>query len=115
MSLVSFAKTVELSELVNVLSELRLEVCSLVGVDDVTLSELIQHLSSLREHSSSFCFVGSLAEIANEVTHGLSVVAVQKVALLSLADSLQGGLMVCHLACFVLKFYKIGHSRYPVN
>lgn len=113
MSLVEYGP-LKLSELVNVLSELRLEVSSLVSVDDTALSELIEKLSSFRKHSSSLSLISGLAEIAYVVTHGLCVVVIEEIVLLSLTDSLQGRLMVCHLfVCF--KVLQIGHSRYPVN
>ena len=78
-----------LSELSDVLSCARLEVCSLLPVDDVLLSKLVEHLLELWEHCLSCFLVLLVAEVAEVVAHSLSVVAVVKSALLVLADALE--------------------------
>ncbi len=107
-------KKLRLLELINALSELGLEVSSLVSMDDTALSELIEHLCCLGEHSCSLSLISGLAEIANEITHRLCIITIKKIVLLSLANSLQGRLVVCHFVC-CFKVLQIGHSRYPVT
>lgn len=75
-------------ELVNQLSELALEVTSLVSVDNMLLSELIEHSAYLRELSSCLCLVGSSTELANCVTCGLAIVTVGEVVGKGLLDAL---------------------------
>ena len=78
-----------LTELLDVLAQLRLEVCSLVLVDDVNLSQLVQSLLHAWVHCDSLFLVCCSTKLANCVTHCLSVVAVVKSSLLLLTDSLE--------------------------
>mgnify|MGYP003554449368 FL=1 len=78
-----------LLEFCDVSAELRLQVSSLVLVDVVSLSELIQHLLNSRIHSLSFSLISCCAELTNCVTHGLCVVSVAQSSGFSLSDSLQ--------------------------
>ena len=79
-----------LSQLVDVKSEARLEVSGLVLVDNVGLSQLVQHLLYLRIQSDSLFLVGHSAELAHCVTHRLCVIVIVKRPFLLLADSLHG-------------------------
>lgn len=78
-----------LLEFCDVCAELRLQVCSLVLVDVVCLSELVQHLLNSGVHSLSFSLISGCAELTNCVTHGLSIVSVAQSSGFSLSDSLQ--------------------------
>ena len=77
-----------LRQFVDVDRQLRLQVSSLVLVDDVNLSQLIQHLLYLWVHGNGFSLVCSCTELSNGVTHSLSVIAVMKSSLFFLSDSL---------------------------
>ena len=85
-----------LSELVDVLSELALEVSSLVLVDDVDLGELVEERRYLGEHSSCLILVGSKTESLDSVAGGLGVVAIVLATSSDLASPLDCRLMVCH-------------------
>lgn len=78
-----------LLEFCDVCAELRLQVSSLVLVDVVSLSELVQHFLNSRVHSLSFSLISGCAELTNCVTHSLSIVSVAQSSGFSLSDSLQ--------------------------
>ena len=80
---------VRLSQLVDVQSQLRLQVVSLVLVDNVCLSQLIQHLGDSGVHSNGFCLVCSSTELTNSISHGLTIISVVKSSCLFLSDSFQ--------------------------
>ena len=80
---------IRLAELVDVEHEAGLDVGCLVLVDGVALSELVKHLLYLGEKFYGFSLVGGSTELANSVTHGLSVVTVVESLLLLLTDSLE--------------------------
>ena len=65
-----------LAEACYLLSELALEVCSLVLVDDLLASEAIEHRAELRQSSASFSSIGQRTEATHSVTSGLSVVTI---------------------------------------
>ena len=67
----------------------RLEVGSLLPVDDVLLSKLVEHLLELWEHSLRLSLVCGLAEVAEVVTHCLGVVTIVESALLVLTEALE--------------------------
>ena len=75
------------AELLDVTGELRLEIRSLILVNEVCLCQFVQHL--LHSGELLFCLglFGGSTELANCCTHCLSVVAVVKTTLLLLTDS----------------------------
>ena len=75
-------------QLVDVLGKLGLEVTSLVGVDNVLLSQLVEHCRYLWESCSCLSLVGSGTELANGVTCSLGIVTVCGVAGNGLLDAL---------------------------
>jgi len=75
-------------QLVDLQSELRLQVGSLVLVDNVTLSQLVQHLLNNRVHLHCFFLIGHCTQLANSITHGLGVISVVQRSRLRLTDSL---------------------------
>ena len=77
-----------LSELVDVSRQLGLQVCSLVLVDKVCLCQLVQHLLYFRIQRYSLSLVVSCTQLANSITHCLTVVSVVESSLLLLSDSL---------------------------
>lgn len=77
-----------LAELVDMLCQTRLQVCSFVSVDDVGLGQLVQHLLYHGELLSSLVLVSGSAELANSVTHRLCIVLVMQSLHLGLANSL---------------------------
>jgi hypothetical protein len=77
-----------LSQFAHVNHEARLDVSGLVLVDDVRLSELIEHLLYFRKKFNCYSFVGSSAELANCVTHSLSVVTIVQATSGGLTNSL---------------------------
>ena len=76
-----------LRQCVDVDRQLRFQVSCLVLVDDVNLSQLIQHLLYFREHACCLSLVGSSTKLTNRVTHCLSVVSVVESSLFLLTDS----------------------------
>jgi len=78
-----------LSEFLDVVSKLRLQVGSLVLVDELGLCEFVEHLLHDRILLLSFGLVGRSAELADCRTHSLTIVAVVEAALLLLTDSLE--------------------------
>jgi hypothetical protein len=87
---VYYAWTLCLSQLVDVNAKARLQVCSLVLVDDVGLSQLVKHLLNLRVQSDSLFLVSHGAQLTNGIAHGLCIILVVKRPFLLLADSLHG-------------------------
>ena len=75
-------------QLLDVASELRLEVRSLVLVDDVALGELVKHLLDEWELLLGIGLVCSSTETTHSDTHVASVVAIVQTTLLLLTDSL---------------------------
>ena len=65
-----------LRHFVNHASKLRLEVRSFVHVNNVTLSQFIQHRCYLRQSCSCSGFVSSLTQVTNSVTCSFCVVVV---------------------------------------
>ena len=61
---------------------------SLVGVDDVDLGHLVQCLLYSGVHFDGSSLVGGSTQLANQITHGLSVVTIVESSLLLLTDSL---------------------------
>ena len=70
-------------------AEFRFQVCSLVLVDVVGLSEFVQHLLNSRIHSLSFSLISGCAELTNCVTHCFCIISVAQSSGFSLSDSLQ--------------------------
>ena len=79
-----------LAEACDLLSELALEVCSLVLVDDVLTSEAVEHRAELWQSGTSFSSIGQRAEATHSVTSRLGVVAVVQTTSVGLTDSLDG-------------------------
>jgi hypothetical protein len=82
-------RRIELRELLDVLRELALEVGSLVLVDEVGLSQLVEHLLHDGILLLSLGLVGCGAELADGSAHRLAIVAIVEAALLLLTDSLE--------------------------
>ena len=70
-------------------------------MDDVTLSQFIEHRAYFRQSLSGCSFVSSLAQVAHSVTSCLSIVVVVCFARCRLANTLQRAFVICHL-CFLL-------------
>jgi len=83
-------------ELAHMEHDARLDVRSLVLVNDVRLSELIEHLLYFRKKFNCYSFVGSSAELANCVTHSLSVVTIVQATSGGLTNSFHRGFVICH-------------------
>ena len=79
----------ELAQLFDVKAEARLQVCSLVFVDDVHLCELVQHLLNSGVHLHSLFLVCCSAQLANSVAHRLCIISVMQVSHFVLTDSFQ--------------------------
>ena len=75
-------------ELGHMAHDARLDVRSLVLVDDVRLSELVEHLLHFGEKLYGSCLVGRGAELAHGVTHRLSIVAIVQATSGGLTNSL---------------------------
>ena len=58
-------------------------------MDDVLLSQLVEHLLQFWEHFLCSCLVLRVAEVAEVAAHSLCIVAVVESALLVLADALE--------------------------
>ena len=84
----TFKQGAVLSELLDMTSQLGLEVGSLVLVNDVHLSQLIQHLLDSGVLLLGLSLVGSSTQCAYSSAHSLSIVTVVEAALLLLTDSL---------------------------
>jgi len=78
-----------LSELLDMTSQLGLQVGSLVLVDDVHLSQLVQHLLDSGVLLLGLSLVGGSTQCAHSSAHSLCIVTVVEAALLLLTDSLQ--------------------------
>ena len=76
-------------ESVGMQSKTRLQVSCLVAVDDVTLSQLIQHRTYLWKKLLSSSFVSSSTQSANSVASSLSIVMVVGFTSSRLANTLQ--------------------------
>lgn len=71
------------------LSQLRLEVSSLIRVNNVALSQLVEQRVNAGQSSSSCSLVGHSTQITYGVASGLSIVMVVRLAGSRLADALQ--------------------------
>ena len=71
----------------DMLCQLRLEVGRLVLVDDVGLSQFVQHFLHCGIHFNCFLLVRHSAKLANSITHCLGVVPVVQGSRLRLTDS----------------------------
>ena len=87
---------VRLSHLVEEFGSARLEVGSLLPVDDVLLGEFVEALLELGEESLCLSLVYCCAELLEQRTHGLCVVAVVQTTFLVLTDALERGLVISH-------------------
>ena len=87
---IAFVAEAILAQFVDVQAKARLQVSGLVLVDDVRLSELVQHLLHFGVEGRSLVLVCHGAQLANGVAHGLSIILVVKCPFLFLADSLHG-------------------------
>ena len=79
-----------LAEACDLLSELALEVCSLVLVDDLLASEAVEHPAELGQSCASFSSIGQRTEATHSVTSRLGVVAVVQTPRVGLTGSLDG-------------------------
>ena len=66
----------ELSQFLDMASQLRLEVASLILVDDIGLCKLVEHLLHGRILFFSFGLFSSSTELAHGSAHSLGIVAV---------------------------------------
>ena len=80
------------------------EVTCLVLVNDVKLSQLVQHSSYLWKQCLSSSLIGSVAQCLNSVTSSLVIEAVVSTLRCSLANSLFRRLVICHSYLFVFCF-----------
>ena len=78
-----------LSQCCNVPAERSFQVGCLVLVDDIGLSQFVQHLLYGRIELYSLFLVRQIAQLANSITHGLSIVSVVQRLDFVLTDSLQ--------------------------
>ena len=78
----------KLCKAVDVEHEAALDVCGLVLVDRVVLSELVEHLLYFGKHLYCGSLVGGSAELASGVTHGLGIITVVETTSGSLTDAL---------------------------
>ena len=83
-------------ELAHMEHDARLDVRSLVLVDDVRLCELVEHLLHFGEKFYGSCLVGRGAELAHGVTHRLSIVAIVQATSGGLTNSFHRGFVICH-------------------
>ena len=74
----------------------RLDVRSLVLVDDVRLSELVEHLLHFGKKFYSSSLVSRGAELTHCVTHRLGIVAIVQATSGGLTNSLHRGFVICH-------------------
>ena len=88
LSYLSEKSAYSLSQLVHMQGKARLEVSSLVGMDDVGLSQLVKHLLHQWQQLLGLSLVGSGAELAHCIAHSLCIVAVVLGASLGLTQSL---------------------------
>ena len=101
----SFALTYKLGQLCDVLSKTRLQVSSLVLMNNVDLSQLVQKLLYCRIELCSLLLVSHVAQLANGIAHSLCIVLVMQSLLLVLTDSLYWWFVICHL--YVLFLYSL--------
>ena len=85
------------SKLGNVACQFALQVGSLVLRDGVLGSEAVEHSNYLGVESECFFLGNELAQLTNGVAGCLGIVAVAQTAAFSLADTLFGGLVICHV------------------
>ena len=78
----------ELSELGDMLSQTRLQVSSLVCVDNVYLSQLVQKFLNSRIKLNSLFLVCHIAQLTDGIAHSLCIVLIVQSLLLVLTDSL---------------------------
>ena len=83
---------------------LRLEVSSLVLVDNRALSQLVYDGIHLGQLFNSHGFIGQCTKISERITHGLCVVAVLYPLCFITAYSLLCRLVMCHFLLFVVSF-----------
>ena len=89
-------------ELVDVLSQLRFEVSRLVLVDDVPLSEFVNHFRYQGERLLSLLLVVACAELTYSVAHCYRVVAVVKPTCFILPNSLLCRCVMSHCSYTLL-------------
>ena len=87
--LISFVRQINLSELVDVDCQLRLQVVSLVLVDNVCLSQFIQQFCNAWIHGCCGSLICSRTKFTNSISHGLTIISVVKSSFLFLSDSFQ--------------------------
>ena len=79
-----------LSQFVDMLAKTWLQVCSLVLVDNVGLSQFIQHLLYAGIQLDCLFFVSHCTQFTYSITHSLGVIAVVQRSRLCLTNSLHG-------------------------
>ena len=79
-----------LAQTSDLLSELTLEVSSLVLVDDVLPSKAVKHRAQLRQSCASFCSIRQRTEATHSITSRLGVVAIVQATRIRLTNSLNG-------------------------
>ena len=75
---------------VDVSGKTGLDVSGLVLVDNIGLSQLVQHLLYTGVQLCCLFFVGHSTQFANSITHGLGIIVVMLCLFLVLTNSLQG-------------------------
>ena len=83
-------------------SQFRFEISSFVHVNDMTLSQLVEHRTNLRQSSCRCSFVSSLAQVAHCITCGFCIIMIVCFARSRLANTLQRAFVICHLCLFLL-------------
>lgn len=78
-----------LSQLVDVESQLRLQVAGLVLVDYVLLCQLVQQACNARIHSHSRSLICRSTKFSDCISHRLSIISVMQSSFLFLSDSFQ--------------------------
>lgn len=78
-----------LAKLCDMRAEARLKVCSLIFVDDVSLSKLVQHLLDRGVQLDCLFLVAQCAQLAHGIAHGLCIVFVVQSLHLILTDALK--------------------------
>jgi len=73
------------------------KVASFVFVDDVFLSQLIQHAEGFGKQAFCFAFVGCFADVFNHSTCGFMLIAIEVPLRFVRPDALDCGFMICHL------------------
>ena len=83
-------------ELAHMEHDARLDVRSLVLVNDVRLSELVEHLLHFGKKFYSSSLVSRGAELTHCVTHRLGIVAIVQATSGGLTNSFHRGFVICH-------------------